>query len=53
VLALIAVGWPGRLEDLDERTRERELRERTRLPRETVCSYDRWGFATDSTEETR
>ena len=44
VLALVAVGWPGRLEDLDERTRERELRERTRRPREEICSYDRWGF---------
>lgn len=52
VVALIAVGWPGRLEDLDERTRERELRERTRLPREAVCAYDWWGFATDATEET-
>ncbi|HYI15334.1 MAG TPA: nitroreductase family protein, partial [Thermomicrobiales bacterium] len=25
VLVLVAVGWPGRLEDLDERPREREL----------------------------
>ena len=47
VLALIAVGWPGRLEDLDERTRERELRERTRRPREEICSYDRWQFKGD------
>jgi nitroreductase len=52
VLALIAVGRPGRLEDLDERTRERELRERTRLPREAVCAYDSWTFASGSTEET-
>ncbi len=45
VLALIAVGHPGRLEDLDERTQERELRQRTRRPREEICSHDRWGFA--------
>lgn len=48
VLALVAVGRPGRLEDLDERTRARELRERTRLTREEVCTYDRWDLA-DST----
>jgi len=52
VLALIAVGWPGRLDDLDERTRERELRERTRLPRAEVCAYDGWTFPNDSTHET-
>jgi nitroreductase len=52
VLALIAVGRPGRLEDLDERTREREMRERARLPREAVCAYDSWTFTADSTEET-
>lgn len=48
VLALVAVGWPGRLEDLDERTRERELRERTRQPREAVCSCDVWDFPEDA-----
>jgi nitroreductase len=48
VLALVAVGWPGRLEDLDDRTRERELRERTRQPREAVCSYDVWDFPDDA-----
>ncbi len=44
VLALVAVGWPGRLEDLDERTRERELRERTRRPVDQIRSYDTWNF---------
>ena len=42
VLALVAVGHPGRLEDLDERTRERELRERTRKPLDEIRSYDGW-----------
>jgi len=44
VLALVAIGWPGRLEDLDERTRERELRERTRRPVDQIRSYDTWNF---------
>ena len=48
VLALIAIGWPGRLEDLDERTRERELRERRRLPLDAIRSFDRWTFAEDA-----
>ena len=47
VLAVVAVGRPGRLEDLDERTRERELRVRTRQPREAVSSYDGWDFPED------
>lgn len=42
VLALIGVGHPGRLEDLDERTRERELRERVRNPRDEVRAWERW-----------
>lgn len=44
VLALIAIGHPGRLEDLDERTRERELRQRTRKPHDDIRSFDRWAF---------
>lgn len=48
VLALVAVGWPGRLEDLDERTRERELRERTRRSVDQIRSHDRWSFEDDS-----
>jgi nitroreductase len=44
VLALVVVGYPGRLEDLDERTLERELRERTRKPRDEIRSFDRWDF---------
>lgn len=47
VLALVAVGWPGKLEDLDERTRERELRERTRQPRDRIRTFDGWGFEDD------
>lgn len=48
VLALIAIGRPGRLEDLDERARERELRERIRRPRDEIRSYDRWSFIDDT-----
>ena len=44
VLALVGVGHPGRLEDLDERTRERELRERTRKPRDEVRAWERWSW---------
>jgi nitroreductase len=51
VLALIAVGHPGRLEDLDERTRERELRERTRKPLSEVCAYDRWQWPDTRAED--
>ncbi len=50
VLALVAVGHPGRLEDLDERTRERELRGRTRRERDEIRSYDRWSFDRDDAE---
>ncbi|HMM42051.1 MAG TPA: nitroreductase family protein [Thermomicrobiales bacterium] len=42
VLALVGVGHPGRLADLDERTRERELRERVRNPRDEVRAWERW-----------
>lgn len=44
VLALVGVGYPGQLEDLDERTRERELRERTRKPRDEVRAWERWSW---------
>jgi nitroreductase len=50
VLALIAVGRPGRLEDLDERTRERELRERTRKPHDAIRADERWSFGDDIDE---
>ena len=44
VLALVGIGHAGRLEDLDERTLERELRERTRKPREEVRAWERWSW---------
>jgi nitroreductase len=50
VLALIAVGRPGRLEDLDERTRERELRERTRKPVDAIRADEHWSFGDDIDE---
>jgi nitroreductase len=42
VLALIAVGYPGRLEDLDERAQEREQRPRARKERDEIRAWDRW-----------
>lgn len=42
VVALIAIGYPGRLEDLDPSTREREERPRTRKPLDEVRVFDRW-----------
>jgi nitroreductase len=42
VLALVAVGYPGALDDLDERTRERELRPRSRRDIDEIRAYDRW-----------
>jgi nitroreductase len=44
VLALTAIGYPGALEDLDERTRERELRPRNRKEIDEVRAYDRWSW---------
>jgi nitroreductase len=51
VLAMIAVGQPGRLEDLDERTRERELRERTRRPNDEIRAFDRWNFRDETPDD--
>jgi nitroreductase len=42
VLCLIALGHPGRLEDLDERTRERELRPRVRKARDEMRGWERY-----------
>lgn len=42
VLALVGVGHPGRFDDLDERSQQRELRERTRLPRDEVRAWEGW-----------
>jgi nitroreductase len=42
VLVLIAVGYRGSDDDLDERTREREARPRTRLPIDELRAWDRW-----------
>jgi nitroreductase len=43
VVVVVALGHPGRLEDLDERTREKELRPRTRKPLTEIVFADRWG----------
>lgn len=42
VVALVAIGHPGRLEDLDERSHERELRPRSRKPLDEARAYDGW-----------
>lgn len=42
VLALVALGWPGSIDDLDEHTLERELRPRVRKPLEEIAAWDRW-----------
>lgn len=50
VIALVALGYPGSADDLDERTRERELRPRTRKTTDELRAWDRWAWddATDS-----
>jgi hypothetical protein len=42
VLCLTALGHPGRLEDLDERSMERELRPRTRKTLDEIVMEDEW-----------
>jgi len=44
VVALVAVGHPGRLEDLDERARERELRPRSRKALDELRAIDQWAW---------
>lgn len=51
VLALVALGYPGDIAELDERTRERELRPRTRLEPEALHAWDGWAWA-DTDEAT-
>lgn len=47
VLVLVALGYPGAVDTLDERTRERELRPRVRKPVDAVRSWDRWVWDDD------
>jgi nitroreductase len=42
VLALVAVGYPGSIDAMDDRTRDRELRPRTRKPLDDIRFFDRW-----------
>ena len=37
-LAMVAIGWPGRVEDLDEKLRERELAPRVRKPLDEIVT---------------
>ena len=44
VVALVAIGYPGSGEQLDERTRAKDARPRERLPIERIVYYaERWG----------
>jgi nitroreductase len=43
IAVLVIVGWPGDIDALDERGRERELRPRERKPLAEVAFADRWG----------
>jgi nitroreductase len=43
IAVVIAVGRPGDPADLDERTREKETRARTRKPLSSIAFADRWG----------
>lgn len=48
VVVVVALGYPGRLEDLDEATREKELRPRTRKERHEIVFADHWGHPWDA-----
>ena len=43
----VAVGYPGRIEDLSEQLRQRETAERTRKPLAELAHYNRWGAQKD------
>lgn len=43
IVALIAAGYEGDRESLDETTRQKDLRPRSRKPAHETVSYDRWG----------
>jgi len=47
VLALIAIGYPGLPEELDESTREREQRPRARRPLDDIRAFDHWRWPVD------
>lgn len=42
VVVIIVLGHPGRVEDMDERTREKEQRPRTRKPLSETVFRERW-----------
>lgn len=44
VICLISLGYPGGIDTLDERTRQKDLAPRTRKPIEEIVSFDRWAF---------
>lgn len=48
VVVVVALGYPGRLEDLDEATRQKEQQPRTRRPLAEIAFANRWGQPWDA-----
>ncbi|MBI4507280.1 MAG: nitroreductase family protein [Chloroflexi bacterium] len=48
VVVVIALGYPGRLEELDEETRRKEQQPRTRKALAEIAFADRWGRPWDA-----
>lgn len=48
VVVVVALGYPGRLEDLDEATRQKEQQPRTRRALAEIAFADRWGQPWDA-----
>lgn len=42
-VVVIAIGYPGHIEDLSEQLQQRETAERTRKPLAELAHYNRWG----------
>ncbi len=47
----IAIGYPGRIEDLAEQLQQRETAERTRKPLTELTHYNRWGAQKDGSDQ--
>lgn len=45
VMCIVAIGYQGPIELLDERTRAKDESPRTRKPMSNIVSYDRFGFS--------
>jgi hypothetical protein len=47
IVVLVIVGWPGSVDTMDEKSRERESRPRERKPHVEIAFDDRWGRPVD------